>query len=354
MVNFLRKLNLWVVFFTLLAYAAPFISPAKVSLFLFFGLAFPWLLLANVVFILLWATSRMRFWWFSTVTLLVGWTHLTAVFGVNFWKNREGPLKSENGLRVLTYNVADYCTPYHKNKAAAKEGMNAFFEKEKADIICVQEGRLLSDFTNDQLFTEFPTLATYPYISRQKGNEVFILSRFPIVSEGKSAEDKVGNGCIFSDIQIEDKKIRIFSLHLTSNKVSDMADKLAENGTVTNDDSWLSIGRMLKRVRRTGILHTREAEYIAAMIKESPYPVIVCGDFNEIPVSYAYKTISNGLEDAFQQSAFGFSSTYNGTIPALKIDNILMSPMINAQKCIIHSKIRYSDHYPMTADLLVN
>lgn len=354
MVNFLRKLNLWVVFFTLLAYAAPFISPAKVSLFLFFGLAFPWLLLANVVFILLWATSRMRFWWFSTVTLLVGWTHLTAVFGVNLWQNTEGVLKSENAVRVLTYNVADFCTPYHKDKFAAKKSLNTFFEKENADIVCIQEGGAPTSFTNDQLFTLFPALATYPYMSRQKGNEVFILSRFPIINEGKSADDKVGNGCSFSDIQMGDKKIRVFTFHLTSNKVSGMADRLAESGTVTDDDYWLYFGRMLKRVRRTGIIRTRESEYIAAMIQQSPYPVIVCGDFNEIPVSYAYKTISNGLTDAFQQAAFGFSSTYNGNIPALKIDNILTSPTIDPQKCIIHSSIRYSDHYPMTADLLVN
>jgi endonuclease/exonuclease/phosphatase family metal-dependent hydrolase len=354
MVNFLRKLNLWVVFFTLLAYAAPFISPAKVSLFLFFGLAFPWLLLANVVFILLWATSRMRFWWFSTVTLLVGWTHLTAVFGVNFWHNTEGPLKSENSLRVLTYNVADFCTPYHKDKMAGKQGMNAFFQKENADIICIQEGGAPSEFTNDQLFTLFPALATYPYVSRIKGNEVFVLSRFPIFNEGKSPEDKVGNGCTFSDIQMVNKKIRVFTFHLTSNKVSGMADQLVESGTVTDDDSWLSVGRMLKRVRRTGIIRTRESEYIAATIQQSPYPVIVCGDFNEIPVSYAYKTISKGLTDAFQEAAFGFSSTYNGNIPALKIDNILTSPTINARNCTIHSSIRYSDHYPMTADLLVN
>ncbi len=353
MVNFLRKLNLWVVFFTLLAYAAPFISPAKVSLFLFFGLAFPWLLLANVIFILLWASSRMRFWWFSTVTLLVGWTHLTAVFGVNFWKNTEGAIKSENGVRVLTYNVADFCTPYHKNKLAAQQGMNAFFQKENADIVCIQEGSPPESFTNDQLFTLFPTLATYPYISRQKSSEVFVLSRFPIVNEGRLPNDKVGNGCIFSDIQIGNKKIRIITFHLTSNKVSGMADKLAESGTVTDDDSWLSFGRMLKRVRRTGIIRTREAEYIAAMIQQSPYPVIVCGDFNEIPVSYAYKTLSEGLSDAFQQSAFGFSTTYNGNIPALKIDNILMSKTIEARACEILN-VKYSDHYPIIADLDLN
>jgi endonuclease/exonuclease/phosphatase family metal-dependent hydrolase len=351
MVNTLRKLNLWVVFFTLLAYAAPFISPAKVSLFLFLGLAFPWLLLANVIFILLWATSRMRFWWFSTLTLLIGWTHLTAVFGVNFWKNTEGSLKTENTVRILTYNVAEISLPYYKDKFAARQNLNTFFKQQKADIICLQEGINCSTAALVQLETDLPFFSSYPYRSQQRGNKIMIISRFPIIGEGKLDSSKTGNGCNFADISIGTKKIRVFSLHLTSNKVSGMADDLAKKGDVSDDDSWLEVGRMLKRVRRTGILHTREAEFIASNIQQSPYPVIVCGDFNDIPVSYAYRTLSEGLSDAFQQSAFGFSSTYNGNIPALKIDNILMSPTIEAHVCKIHN-VKFSDHYPMTADLV--
>jgi endonuclease/exonuclease/phosphatase family metal-dependent hydrolase len=351
MVNFLRKLNLWVVFFTLLAYASPFISPAKVSLFLFFGLAFPWLLLANVIFIAIWAVSRMRFWWFSTVTLLLGWTHLTAVFGVNFWKNTEGSLKTENAVRVLTYNVMDFGTPYHKDRFAGKRALNDFFAQQNADIVCLQEGGESSDVYNTYFAASFPVLNAYPYKSRQKGNELAIFSRFPILNEGKLETEKIGNGCNFVDIQMGDKKVRVFTLHLTSNKVSGMADDLAKNGEIIDDDSWLSAGRMLMRVRRTGIKRTREAEYIASNIQQSPYPVIVCGDFNEIPVSYAYKILSEGLMDAFQQSAFGFSTTYNGKIPALKIDNILTSPSIESRSCKIHN-VKYSDHYPMSADLV--
>jgi endonuclease/exonuclease/phosphatase family metal-dependent hydrolase len=351
MVNFLRKFNLWVVFFTLLAYAAPFISPAKVSLFLFFGLAFPWLLLANVIFVLIWSVSRIRFWWFSALTLLVGWMHLTAVFGVNFWKNTEGGAKAENTVRVLTYNTADFVMPYHKDKLAGRNGLNNFFKQQNPEIICLQEGGDFYEETLGRIAAFFPFLSAYPYQSRQLGNQTAIYSRFPIVNEAKLDGEKYGNGCNFADIEIGTKKVRVFTLHLTSNSVSAMAEDLAKSGEISDDDSWLEFGRMLKRVRSTGIKRTREAEFIAANIQQSPYPVIVCGDFNEIPVSYVYKTLSNNLSDAFREAAFGFSSTYNGKIPALKIDNILMSPSIEARNCKIHS-VKYSDHFPMTADLV--
>jgi endonuclease/exonuclease/phosphatase family metal-dependent hydrolase len=351
MVNFLRKLNLWVVFFTLLAYAAPFINPAKVSLFLFFGLAFPWLLLANVIFVLIWSVSRIRFWWFSVATLLVGWMHMTAVFGINFWKNTEGGRKEENTVRVLTYNAAEFSIPYHKDKFTARKALNDFFKQQNPEIICLQEGGDFFESTIKNINAYFPFLAEYPYQSRIFGNQIAIYSRFPILYEEKLSSEKTGNGCNFADIQIGTKKVRVFTLHLTSNKVSAMADDLAKSGEISDDDSWLEFGRMLKRVRSTGIKRTREAEFIASIIQQSPYPVIVCGDFNEIPVSYVYKTLSDNLSDAFREAAFGFSSTYNGKIPALKIDNILMSPTIEARNCKIHS-IKYSDHFPMTADLV--
>ena len=351
MVNFLRKLNLWVVFFTLLAYAAPFINPAKVSLFLFFGLAFPWLLLANVIFIVIWSVSRIRFWWFSAITLLAGWMHLTAVFGVNFWKNREGGVKSENTVRVLTYNTADFVMPYHKDKLAGRKGLNTFFQEQDPEIICLQEGGDFNSGNLQRITAFFPSLLSYPYQSRQLGNQIVIYSRFPIINEVKLEGEKNGNGCNYADIQIGTKKVRVFGLHLTSNSVSGIAEDLAKSGEISDDDSWLAFARMLKRVRSTGIKRTREAEFIASHIQQSPYPVIVCGDFNEIPVSYVYKTLSNNLSDAFRESAFGFSSTYNGKIPALKIDNILMSPNIEARNCKIHG-VKYSDHFPITADLV--
>jgi Endonuclease/Exonuclease/phosphatase family len=251
----------------------------------------------------------------------------------------------------LTYNTADFVMPYHKDKLAARNGLNKFFQQQNPEIICLQEGGEFDEGALARIAAFFPFLSAYPYQSRQIGNQDVIYSRFPIVGEGKLETEKTGNGCNFADLQIGTKKVRVFILHLSSNNVSGMANDLAKSGEISDDDSWLEFGRMLKRVRSTGIKRTREAEFIAANIQQSPYPVIVCGDFNEIPVSYVYKTLSNNLSDAFREAAFGFSSTYNGKIPALKIDNILMSPNIEARNCKIHS-VKYSDHYPMTADLV--
>ena len=162
MVNFLRKLNLWVILCTFLAYAAPFVSPASVSLLLFAGLAYPWLLLLNLIFIALWAISRYRYWWFSTATVLIGWTYLTGIFGIHFFKNTEGS-RSPQTLRVLTYNLNDLSLRSIKNKFDGRQQFNAFIEQQNADVMCLQEFDTKTTAIQKQI--EFlPILTTYPYI----------------------------------------------------------------------------------------------------------------------------------------------------------------------------------------------
>ena len=101
-------------------------------------------------------------------------------------------------------------------------------------------------------------------------------------------------------------------------------------------------------MRKTAIVRSKEARTIKENIVKSPYPVVVCGDFNDIPVSYTYHVLSEGLQDAFQESAWGFGKTYAGHIPALKIDNILLDNSLEALHCHI-PKIPFSDHYPVVA-----
>ena len=97
-------------------------------------------------------------------------------------------------------------------------------------------------------------------------------------------------------------------------------------------------------------IRAKQAEILTNHIASSPYPVIVCGDFNDIPVSYTYRTLSQNLNDAFEKRGFGFGTTYSGNIPALKIDYILTAKRIKIFNCTI-LKVPYSDHYPMVSEL---
>ena len=356
MVQLLRKLNLWVILFTLFAYIAPFISPVRMSFLMFFGVAFPWLLIINFIFVGLWAVSRYRYWWYSAAVILVGWSHLTSVFGVHFGQakslNTEGG-KMANGLRVMTYNIHNAVIPDAKNNILARLELSHFLEKQSPDVLCLQEFVLSwGENLDKQMLNDIPFLKTYPYWIRLKGNDLAIFSRFPILNSGILLRRDDSNGCTYADISVRDQNVRFYSLQLRSNIVSDIADDLARKKDLIDDDSWLNVGRMLTRFRRYGILRSKDAEIVKAHIKASPLPVILCGDFNDIPVSYSYKTLSDGFIDTFQETGSGVATTYAGHIPALRIDYILTDPRFKPLNCFIY-RVRHSDHYPVVSDLIM-
>jgi endonuclease/exonuclease/phosphatase family metal-dependent hydrolase len=352
MVRILRKLNLWVIFFTLLSYTAPFVKPSFMSLLMFAGLAYPWLLLANLIFIIIWAISRMRYWWWSTAVVLMGFNYLTSVFGINYLKSTP-PVNPSQSLKVMTYNVGELAFPYSKNKILAEQQFSAFIRQQNPDVLCTQEIYPGSVSIEPNYTNKVAALTEYPYKIVTEGNIGITYSKFPILTYGGFDPKKMINGGSFADIQLPNQIVRIYNFHLASNRVSGIAAQLADKADIIDDDSWFSFGKMLAMVRRKGILRQYEAQLVKDHMRTSPYPVIVCGDFNDIPVSYTYSVLSDGLTDAFAKTGKGFGTTYNGKIPALRIDYILTSPNLQPIDCQI-IRNRYSDHYPVVSTIQVS
>ena len=86
-------------------------------------------------------------------------------------------------------------------------------------------------------------------------------------------------------------------------------------------------------------------------IKASPYPAVVCGDFDDIPNSYAYFTVKGDLQDAFLKRGSGFGATFRRISPTLRIDYIMADRRFSVKQ-YTRIKVPYSDHYPIIADLI--
>ena len=74
--------------------------------------------------------------------------------------------------------------------------------------------------------------------------------------------------------------------------------------------------------------------------------ILIMGDFNDTPISYAHHTIGKGLTDAFSASGRGMGISYNENFFWFRIDHILCSPNIKPYNCTVEH-VDYSDHYPM-------
>ena len=103
---------------------------------------------------------------------------------------------------------------------------------------------------------------------------------------------------------------------------------------------------IIRKLRTGYIKRARQVDIISAHIDKSPYAVIVCGDFNDPPFSYAYHRITRNLQDAFKNSGNGIASTYIHKYSTYRIDYILHSPSLKSFN-FKRLKVELSDHYPI-------
>jgi endonuclease/exonuclease/phosphatase family metal-dependent hydrolase len=349
----------------LISYISHFISPEKIYILAFFGIAFPYFIVVNLIFIIYWLLRLRWQFIFSLIAIIISWNTLNKFININLNKEQEA---SKHSFKVLSYNVRVFdIYNYDKHWVSNTGKRNAIFSyitKEQPDIICFQE------FVDDK-GGKFKVIDTLPYFQKAKNYHfeytknvrnmnyfgIATFSSFPIVNKGKILfGEKTGNICIYTDVKINDKIIRIFNIHFQSIRFREedyeFAERIREMEDVNKDDEFKPESKKIfKQLRRAFIRRAQQVDLVEQYIKSSPYPVIICGDFNDTPSSYAYYTISDKLSDAFCESGNGFGQTYaGGAFPSFRIDYIIHSNSLKGFN-FDWDKITYSDHYPIHCEI---
>ena len=150
-----------------------------------------------------------------------------------------------------------------------------------------------------------------------------IYSRYPIIKAGRI--DTMKN-LVWADMVLRDDTVRVFSLHLQSTEIRHADNEYIENREFLEEpDTTGKIRSMVTRLTLNNKLRAAQVDTISHMINSSPYPVIVCGDFNDTPISYTYRTMCEDMTDAFREVGRGYSHTYRGFFDMLRIDYVLCS-----------------------------
>jgi len=269
--------------------------------------------------------------------VLLGWSFLSKNIGFNTKENSKN-----NTIKVMTYNTHSGRS-FLNSKTGNQDGLvfSNYINSQNAEIICMQE------FYNNPYYKSIKGSdgKTFHFTESQKGPLV-IASKYPIVNEGGFGFLNASNGTVFADIDINGKIVRVYNIHLKSNEITVIADEVAASKDFRERETWSKIKTMFKGYRKATKIRANQANEIVEHITQSPYPVIFCGDFNDVPQSYAYQQIVEGKIDHFQEEGHGMGSTFAGSIPFLRIDYILSSPEIK----VVDTKIikdEYSDHYPV-------
>jgi endonuclease/exonuclease/phosphatase family metal-dependent hydrolase len=356
----LQILNYIAAFSLLMAVLAQYINPAAFWFLSFFGLAFPLLVFINAMFVSFWL---ILFRWQVLISMSIILLSLPTTR--KFWiyhSDSPKPIVGQKIIKVMSYNVQIFdLYNWTKNKETRNK-MFDLIKTQNADIYCFQEyytSETKSGFNNsdslqklleaNQIHQEFTTtlretdhwgIATY--------------SRFPIVRKGKIVfNTKSNNICIYTDVIINEDTIRIYNLHFQSvlfgKKDRQFINDLAKN-KLEADDKWDRSQNIIKRLKTAYEKRALQAELVYRHLLACPYKIILCGDFNDTPASYVYKKINNKLVDTFVESGNGIGKTYNGNLPALKIDYIFRdSAFQSIRSDIIEEKL--SDHFPVISQL---
>jgi endonuclease/exonuclease/phosphatase family metal-dependent hydrolase len=93
------------------------------------------------------------------------------------------------------------------------------------------------------------------------------------------------------------------------------------------------------------IARSGQANMLAMDMKESEAPIIVCGDFNDVPYSYVYNTMLGDKIDGFKECGSGFMYTFRGD-KKVRIDYIFHDKGLEGLS-YYKKELSYSDHYPV-------
>ncbi|HNS11111.1 MAG TPA: endonuclease/exonuclease/phosphatase family protein [Bacteroidia bacterium] len=338
---------------------AAYISPSTIWWLALFGLAFGPLFLCNIFFFFYWIIMRRKRAFVVLFLIVISFTRIPGMFRLNLGSEiKADSVMAENSFKVMSFNVRLFNLYNWFHNTETKNMIFDFLAKESPDVICFQEfyssDKKGSDLRNDIKLREL--LSAYSHIEytltlRNTDHwGIATYSKFPIIRKRSvHFQEQGGNIFIYTDIVKGNDTIRVFNTHLESVRFKWEDYKFIENlGNDEVQQDELDGGlKILRRLKRAYVKRADQVNVLHDTIQASPYPVLLCGDFNDTPSSFAYSILGKDLKDAFKESGRGFGTTYAGPFPSFRIDYIFHSEKLQTFNYKTH-KEDLSDHYAIS------
>lgn len=314
MINrFILYLNIFFSFFIVIIYISSETNPEKFGYFSLITLFYSPVLMINLIFIIYWILLKKIYFLISTIVIIFGLEHFKKQIQF-FGKNNN---EIENQIKLISFNTRNFINNGwdEENRKILEEDFIKILDNEKANIICLQE------------FPEEESEMFYQnYFSYQNSGTIILTKKEIINSNFIDLKSRKLNSCIYVDIILNNDTLRVYNMHLESIQINE------------NDN----LSQKINKIKEGNKIRVKQIEIIKKNINNSPYDVIVCGDMNDSPYSYAYKKLSNNLKDAFIQSGYGIGTTFKYLIP-LRIDYIFHGENLNSYN-FSSLKNKISDH----------
>ena len=325
---------------TILSYAGPLLNPEAFKFAIAILLMYPLMLVFNsFLFFLLVIRGRYLKALLPFLLILLGWPIHSKL--IPFSASSVAP--STEDIKLVSFN-ANYGFSLGAQNEDAQKLPHLLKEWKHPDILCLQEHTADVHKWVESNFNFSTRVKKYEY-------RTVIYSRFPIVDQGALLFGNLENSCVWADFKLADGKvIRVYNIHLQSNRVTDQSKRLFEEGLEFSQSKLGELLEIVKNYRLASAKRVNQVKELLEHIKLSPYPVIIAGDLNDVPISYVYRKLSIGRKDSFLERGAGLGTTYAGPIPLLRIDLVMADPSF---RVLSHEVLKgdFSDHYPLVVGI---
>ncbi len=349
-INAVAGANLATVLLMLTAGYADHINPASHPMLSSLGMLFPFFLIANLLFIFFWLTFKWKKLWIPILGYILAYPPLTIYLPLH--NTQSVP---EGTIKIMSYNVCQYGGNWKYEQGF--DTIYNYLKREAPDIVCMQE-----DVDTWRRFVFHRYEKIYPYndtiIFQQTStsiNGVGIHSKYPIIRRERIQYPSRANGSMAYYLLVEGDTILVINNHLeTTHLTQEDRSRYEEmiKGKMKRDTVKEESLLLLEKLGQASAIRAVAADAVHQYIEEHrQYPTIVCGDFNDNPISYSRRTIAKGLKDCFVETGKGLGLSYNRKGYFFRIDHILCSDHFEPYNCIVDSKMDASDHYPISCRL---
>ena len=334
------------------AFSPSIIQPVRYPVLSLAGFVFPLLVVINfLLLLLLLLFRRFKVALVPLAGLAMCYSQLSTYLPLNSTTAKQ----SESSIKVLSYNTMSFSSMV---KSDGKNAVLDYLKASEADIICLQEYRVSG---NNRLVTHKDVdkaLSAYPYRAGKTADGkkplpyVAVYSKLPVLKTEHIAMESGNNGAMAYQLKWGLDTLLLINCHLESNKLTSEDKEMYEQMIEKHEKEQVKAGLkvLVKKLAEASAIRAPQADSIANYLKRHPYKyIMVCGDFNDIPISYTHHTLTRTLNDAFAESGRGLGISYHKNKFLFRIDNILVSAGLKAKNCTVDSSIDASDHYPIWA-----
>lgn len=299
-------------------------------------ISFPIALLLNVSFIAVWLFVKRKRLWLPIVGTLLCWSYIADYMPLN--PTVEDTAK---GLKVVSWNTR------YTGGSEGWEGFKEYIRNLDADIICMQETDM-GRYDKEDFRKELEGMG-YEY---HEERALVLLTRLHILQTDTISYESRTNGSRWYLLKSETDTILVINNHLESNHITneikeEYVDVLDNPGYQRAKQSGRSI---LSLMAQSAHYRGKQTKVLCEFLKEHQgQHIILCGDLNDTPISYAYQNFSRRLESAFRDSGNGIGVSYNQKGFWVRIDHIFFSQEGTSHHTFIDSSVDISDHYPIVS-----